>query len=530
MSESSRLIELSKQNQTIIDQQKALAEQLKVLVKHQKSILEENKAVVKQQQELINRLNDLLVVHDGQQEENDNFPPSPSARAHTNQETSTKTQPNRKRKVLRWTSEEEQALVKGVDCYGKESWDTIRTTYEELASRSAGALKSKWRGLHGRKRLKTLRNRNTRSTRTCRPTGDQDVQNSRVEEPLTLTSLDTVADEIFFRIAEYTVPNSLCGVAKLCRGVGAVSKNIRQKCHEYMKSVPLDINMVEINTGHRKVYILPALFWVKERRAKLRSFSAFFSEDDYGIVASVLRDCNTSEIKELSIRYQRWSIVVDYWYEKIPHTEFISGTNIPTGKTFREMALECGVQPDLICPPSILGPSIVRNAVGLKKLCFPGGQMNHQPFDFLTELNSVEELEVCNLMSDRESRIHSRSRCERLFYRLGNAIERMPRLRRLKISEPSNIGQKNYKLQVRSETLEVINVVKMNKGRWCDEVVCPSLKLFECKGHAYGNGIRRLIPHEYNSDNLDVTGTKRAGDFPCEGVSVPDSCIFKFER
>jgi hypothetical protein len=310
-------------------------------------------------------------------------------------------------------------------------------------------------------------------------------------------------------------------VAKLCREVGAVSKNIRQKCHDYMKSVPLDINMVEINTGHNKVYMLPALFWVKERRAKLRSFSAFFSEDDYGIVASVLRDCNTSKIEELSIRHQHCSIVGEYWFEQIPHTEFISGTRIPTKKTFREMALECGAQPDLICPPSILGPSVVRNAAGLKKLCFHGGQMN-LPFDFLTELDSVEGLEVGV----------GKSHYERLFYRLGNAIERMPRLRRLKFSEPSNIDQNNFKLKVRSETLEEINVEKMNKWRWCDEVVCPSLKLFECRGSAFGNGIRRLISvkHEYshNSDNLNVTGTKRAGDFPCEGVSVPDSCIFKF--
>ena len=37
----------------------------------------------------------------------------------------------------------------------------------------------------------------------------------------------------------------------------------------------------------------------------------------------------------------------------------IAETSIPTKKTFREMALECGVQPDLICPPSIPGPSIV---------------------------------------------------------------------------------------------------------------------------------------------------------------------------
>lgn len=152
----------------------------------------------------------------------------------------------------------------------------------------------------------------------------------------------------------------------------------------------------------------------------------------------------------------------------------------------------------------------------------------NRPFDFLTELNFVEELEVCHHMNHVMWRCVDERKHESLFYRLGNAIERMPRLRRLKISEQSNSGPDNFKLKVRSETLEEINVVNMNKARWCDEVVCPSLKLFECRGHQYGNGIRRLVPvgHAYNNDDLNVTGTKREGDYPCAGVSVPDCASF----
>ena len=76
----------------------------------------------------------------------------------------------------------------------------------------------------------------------------------------------------------------------------------------------------------------------------------------------------------------------------------------------------------------------------------------------------------------------------------------------MKMSEQSNRRLDNLKLKVRSETLEEINVVNMNKARWCDEVVCPSLKKTECRGHQYGNGIRRLVPvgHAYNNDDLNV--------------------------
>ena len=71
----------------------------------------------------------------------------------------------------------------------------------------------------------------------------------------------------------------------------------------------------------------------------------------------------------------------------------ISGTNIPKEKSFHAKALECGIQPDLICAPSVLGLSIVKNAPSLEKLSFHF-DAEEVSLDFLTELDFVEELEI----------------------------------------------------------------------------------------------------------------------------------------
>ena len=85
-------------------------------------------------------------------------------------------------------------------------------------------------------------------------------------------------------------------------------------------------------------------------------------------------------------------------------------------------------------------------------------------------------------------------------------------------------------MKIISETLEEVDVVSAGKHFWCQKVVCPSLRLFRCRGGRYGNGIRPRIPRGigFNDVNLDIYGIKRSGDFPCEEVAVPDSCVFDF--
>ena len=328
-------------------------------------------------------------------------------------------------------------------------------------------------------------------------------------------SLDTLDDDFFCHIAKYTHCTSLCGVAKLCREVGAVSKALRQKCHTFMTATPLDINMNEINTTTRKKYILPAVLWVKERKANLRSFVLNCNEKDYGIVAGVLTKCNTAAIQELMIRHEHMSILGEYWYGCIPHTHFYNGTNIPVKKSHNEMALDCGVNhSDLVCPPSILRASILDNASTIKKLCLRFHNVD-PAFGFLTELGFVEHLECLIHTQDKQ-----------LYDRLGQAIEGMKQLKELRMVKPL-INYEVTTYWIRSKTLEMIDVSEIHKGCWFYEVNCPSLKLFKCRGNLYGNGIR---PDLTSSENRSIrcSGAKSAGEFRCQGVIVPDSCIFDF--
>mmetsp|Transcript_27227 Transcript_27227/g.33652 ORF Transcript_27227/g.33652 Transcript_27227/m.33652 type:complete len:309 (+) Transcript_27227:810-1736(+) len=300
-----------------------------------------------------------------------------------------------------------------------------------------------------------------------------------------------------------------------------------------MKSVPLDINMVEINTCRRKKFMFPALMWVKSREAKLRSFSLQCTEDDYGIVASVLNNCDTSVIQKLEIGSQPVSILEELWWDLSSENGMVEEQwlYVLQSRNYHDMAVQCGVQPYQISPPSILGNSIVRNASNLKrlKIKFTEEKMNRLSFKFLTQLEQLEELDFSvvyrqGVLSKADFRIYNT-----LFIRLGETIEKISKLRVLKLSKP-HLRNDCSRFKVRSETLEEINTIGVGKGCWCDEVICPSLKLFTCKGLAWGNGIRaRLTPvGAWDFDNVDICGLKRAGDFPCEAVSVPNSCIFEF--
>ena len=345
------------------------------------------------------------------------------------------------------------------------------------------------------------------------------------EDESVSTSLGTVPDNIFFRIAQFSHANSLCGMAKLCREVGGVSKELRRKCHQTLTAVPLDINMVEINTQRRRRYMLPALLWVKERRAKLRSLSVFCSVGDYGIVAQVLRDCDVLPIEELSIQNQSSSIVREYWYDVLHQPPHHTGYTSP--KPWRAMAIECGIQVDLIDSPSTyesLLSTIVQHAASLKKLRISGDFQNVPSYDLLTRLESLEELKL-GINNDRWLEEHTD--------RLGNAISAMTHLKKLTLlGNRSRVANFYW---VKSDTLEEINVVGMGKGQWFNDVICPSLKLFESKAYTFGNGIRPVIPKARTRDAAEFQavsiqpGAHLACSLPCQGVQVPDSCIFKFE-
>jgi hypothetical protein len=106
----------------------------------------------------------------------------------------------------------------------------------------------------------------------------------------------------------------------------------------------------------------------------------------------------------------------------------------------------------------------------------------------------------------------------------------MSKLSRLSLSR-GVAGAPSSLKNIKSETLEEINVVGMDKHCWCEGLLCPSLKFFRCRGGLYGNGIRPQSPERgYSFESYDVYGTKRASEFPCEGVYVPDSCIFDFQE
>jgi len=454
---------------------------------------------------------------------------------------------SRKRKLVPWSSAEEESLVNGVGRFGEEKWDEIRSTFASvLGHRTNGSLKSRWRKIQ-KETGKQAAGQNSKK----RARGEDSVQNIPASEtdddyPSVPISLDGIADEAFYRIAEYSHGTSLCGVAKLCKEIGVVSTELRRKCHCYMTAIPLDINMDEIATVSRKSFTLPALLWVIHRRARLRSFIINCSEADHGFVTHVLRACDTSLIEVLSIatpdgaiaRFcsEATSIVQEYWYSINDGAIVIDELDeIHSEKSWREKAFECGVPSNIVDSPSTqeesLFSAIAQEAVSLKKLHFPAYlREGDSPPDFLTKLESLLELKVC-IVSSRRIGVYGTTEALLTIEWLGNIIKTMKSLRNLTLLS-SYLFDTLFWLE--SDTLEEIEFTGMGKNNWVEKVICPSLKLFVSRGSICGNGIRQTLPRDdsicrENYDTLNIgPGDHLACQMPCEGVQVPDSCVFRF--
>ena len=160
-----------------------------------------------------------------------------------------------------------------------------------------------------------------------------------------------------------------------------------------------------------------------------------------------------------------------------------------------------------------LRASILDNASTVKKLYLRFHNVD-PAFEFLTELGFVEHLECMIDFRDKQ-----------LYDRLGQEIEGMKLLKELRMVQPLSYGESTN--WIRSKTLEMIDVSEAQKGCWFYEVNCPSLKSFKCLGNCYGNGKRPDLT-SFKNRSIVCSGAKSAGEFPCHGVIVPDSCIFEF--
>jgi hypothetical protein len=111
-----------------------------------------------------------------------------------------------------------------------------------------------------------------------------------------------------------------------------------------------------------------------------------------------------------------------------------------------------------------------------------------------------------------------------------NAIERMTQLKTLRMSSCSRReGGSPCHYWIKSDTLEEINVTGMHKSAYFEEITCPSLKLFQCKGSVYGNGIGRADHYMRDCGDFSLEKIKSLFWMVFPGIAVSDTCTFRLQ-
>ena len=167
----------------------------------------------------------------------------------------------------------------------------------------------------------TLTSQDNNKRQNCPPTSSTSLPSKEygTHEPkaskhLELANLESMPDNVFFHMVQCLHPKSLYSAVKLCREAGAVSKSFWKKCHNYLTEIPLDINIVEINTQSRRKCMCLALIWVMDCESNLRSLSVCCLGNDQGVIAGVLHKCRTSQMVKLCIGNVDQSMLSDYWW------------------------------------------------------------------------------------------------------------------------------------------------------------------------------------------------------------------------
>lgn len=115
---------------------------------------------------------------------------------------------------------------------------------------------------------------------------------------------------------------------------------------------------------------------------------------------------------------------------------------------------------------------------------------------------------------------------EKFSTKLREVVALTPQLEDLTLSCPSY--SHGMRLAIRSISVRTIDVVGLSKCFFFDEVDCPSLESFACRGSYGGNGVRpsdpSAIPYRYGEEEEYVVG-----EHHFLGMKVPSTCIVRFQ-
>jgi hypothetical protein len=132
--------------------------------------------------------------------------------------------------------------------------------------------------------------------------------------------------------------------------------------------------------------------------------------------------------------------------------------------------------------------------------------------------------------------------------KLDRLVTSIPNLKVLKVGTSTTSDLMRTPLprdwfRLRSDTLQLVDFRMSAAGIFVDSVVCPKLKIFQCRGrgnYSYGNGVRPWDPgtHDDAKDGKffsGITTSQRSGyctiaEQSFYGMQVPNNCIVQFQH
>lgn len=338
------------------------------------------------------------------------------------------------------------------------------------------------------------------------------VKNSRCFTSAPLDFEDRLSDETWIQIIHFVYGSNVCAFNGTSNKIFSVSKYFRDIFVKFVQSIPLNLSSWELaeNVSNEFYY---RIAWACRQKIKIGSFRVHHHECSsiwIRIMIHLFQQCNISELETLDIS------AIEHMSQFHTSQSFISRLKIPglsKKKLMKAYLNDIGHVTYLHASLSnVLAEHINTQDSYVKKLCISieKEMWPHTLLEVLSE--SLEELTI-SIVNNKIISLND-ERGETGFVRNSNglddimsmqaltcAIENMPNLKKLNLRVELNTTTQQHLLQIRSKSLEVLDVTGIDNSGGFQITHCkfPSLKLlrlgFDSRLDIQGNWcIRQVSP------------------------------------
>ena len=319
----------------------------------------------------------------------------------------------------------------------------------------------------------------------------------------------------------------------MLRSLSTASKRMNGFCTYFLQNVLVDADFFGVPRGKE----LGCILWMVRRHLSLSRVRA--NSTDVFLLATVLIQCDTSELKACDVKMTGGSFIREAWLAQF-HSEvvdLVSETTTLTSKSRNELLWDLGIKrTEYVDATMTKGDFFNIVAAECSSIEILSMSMEFDPYSTRLEsryasiMSSISlkyiDLNVCLVSTAQLRGDRNRDVPVILYSGLTKLIRLAPNLRGICLGSTPHLNEK-YGLQIDSESLELIDMSGVSKNTFVLRCECPKLQNFIIRGSYYNP--TGVLPNGYD---LSQNWWMPRWDHNCLpashgfiGLEVPSDCI-----